>query len=134
MSTRKCIYTGEQAGARDTILPKKSLREDEKHNWVTSVPISLEYKNFKKDRMPNDNEMEAYLLFIMLETSRVEVRYLEDKLVKIQKKLKKTLPKIKLVSNKKAKQIEQAVHEKEIVQKSEEGLKEVLKSHNTLWE
>ena len=86
--------------------------------------------------MPNDDEMEAYRLFVMLEHAKVEVRYCEDLQAEVQKKIRKVLPKPekKAISNKKAKQIEQAVHEKEIVQKSEEGLKKVLKSRKTIWE
>jgi len=133
---RKCVYTGVEAEAKETVLPKKALEQGEKHNWASYVPVSLRYKEFKKDRPPTDLEFSAYETFFMLEMARMNVLCLEEKLAKTQAQIRKTLPEVnkRVVSRKKEKEIKQAVQEKKAVQASDKGMKEILDKKKNLWE
>lgn len=127
MSVRKCIYTGLKATAKDSVIPKKDLGE-EVHNWANGVPVSEEYKNIKKDRSPNELELEAQEIFFKIELAKLKVLHYEHKLSEIQEKLKQTLPPtpVHKVTNKIKKEIKLAVHEKEVIQSAEKGLDEKL--------
>jgi hypothetical protein len=90
---RKCIYTGKESLCRDKPMPN-NLAGDEIHNWANAVPCSLEYKESKKDQMPNDIEAKIFETFYLLEIARWKVRYLELKYE--QNKQKETLKELEL--------------------------------------
>ena len=90
--TRKCIYTGKEAGAKDYIVPKSKMG-DEIHNWANAVPISLEYKAIKRDRMPNELELKAFDAFMKLETAKMKVLVYESRLKDIQTEINKIVKK-----------------------------------------
>lgn len=130
---RKCVYTGKKSSCTDNPMPKETLLE-EKHNWANKVPCSEEYKNFKKDRLPTDLEMEAFKLFNLLEVAKIEVQYLEARLSAVQDKINKqvSVPKKK---TKKDKEIDQSYIEKEVVETSEDVTEEVLSNRKkSLWD
>ena len=91
MGERKCIYTGRPAKAMETFIPERLFTEEERHNWVMQVPISIEYKNLKKDRLPNDLETEAFETFVSIEKSKIKLKFLEEKLLSIQEKINKSI-------------------------------------------
>jgi len=123
MSSRKCIYTGKDAGTTDKVIPKKG--GDETHNWSNSVPCSKEYKAFKGNRMPTELELKANKIFKKLELAKLDVVLYEEELHRIQSELVQNLPKVsksdtsgtkKVLKSKKEKEIEIAHKEKEIIE------------------
>lgn len=122
MGPKKCIYTNEEAGSKDFVMPKadKTL-----HNWANRAPVSPEYQNKKKGRLPTDLEMEANRIFHLLELARLEVAYLEEKLKEVQEK----------ITGKKQDEIEKSYHIKELVEDFEEKAEEKLKKDTKkIWE
>jgi len=136
MSERKCIYTNKSSKAKDSVIPKKSLK-NEIYNWCNDAPCSLEYKDFKGDRMPTEDEILANELFKILELTKIRVRYYEEKLTEVQKRLIASMPeKPKKEGKKIKKEIEQAIHDVEVVQKIELDLNKELKDrkNSKMWE
>jgi len=121
MSKRKCIYTGEDAGTTDHVIPKHQ-DENTLHSWANKAPVNLEYKNTKKkNRLPTDLEMEANRLFHLLELAKLDVTYLEARLKQVQSK----------ITGKKAEEINKAYHTKELDEAFQEAAPTILKN---MWE
>lgn len=139
MSIRKCIYTNRPAKGKDRIIPKKYLtNQDEKHNWTNYAPISWDYRNFKKNRLPTELEFEANELFHFLELAQLRlkfyrltsnnskniqytinsVQHYQGKLTKLQQQLNQP------VQNK---EIETAQHEYQILEESDKDIEKELK-------
>lgn len=119
---KKCIYTNEEAVAKDTVVPKSVAG---RHNWANRAPSSPQYIANKQGRLPTDLEMEANRLFYLLELSRLDVSYLEARLREVQEK----------ITGKKQEEIEKAYHIKDLVENFEEKVEEKLTTHkNKLWE
>lgn len=138
MDKRKCIYTGKEAKASDNVIPK-SQSGDELHNWTNKVPCSKEYKDIKQGRLPNELEIEAHELFILMEMHKAKAKMYELKLAEVQEKICKNTEKIQKKSvkiqkkSKKDKQIEQAYVEKEVTEP--EKYEEILeKRKESLWD
>lgn len=83
MSKRKCAYTGKDSFCSDKPLPSE-VAEQEIHNWTNNLPCAVEYKESKKNQLPNDLEAEIHETFYLLEITRWKVKYLEIKLAKLQ--------------------------------------------------
>ena len=132
---RKCIYTGEIASAKDSVVPRKALG-NELHNWAGKAPVSKEYKDWKKDRMPSEDEMELNRLFHKLELAKLDVVYLETKIQKLQEKTIKEFekrPKKIKKETKKDKEIKQAIAEKEAIEISDKAINQVIKNRKNMW-
>lgn len=136
--SRKCIYTGLVADAKDSLIPKISLDEEERHNWANKVPVSSRYKNFKQYRTPTDLEVEANEIFYLIELTKLRLAHLQEKQKQIQAKLLQHLPppeELEQASKKKAKQIEQAEHEVDVIKPAEQGLEKILKEYSkNIWD
>lgn len=143
-SVRKCIYTGEKATAKDSVLPREVIGEENIHNWDNKSPISEDYKNFKRDDFPTDLEMEANKTFHLLELAKLDVIFYENKLKKIQENInlefKQTKEKMidrkeKNKVNKKEREIKKAHMEKDINEAQDKAWEEQLnKRMSKLWE
>ena len=134
--TRKCIYTGLDAEAKQKLISREILGEDEKHNWANYAPVCKAYEKLKEDRAPTDLEIEAHEIFYQIEILRLKLRNLEVKQDQIQSELRENLPKNslkKVVSKAKNKQIEQAIHENQVVTEAEKTIKKVLDNKKSLW-
>jgi hypothetical protein len=148
MSIRKCIYTNRPAKGKDRIIPKRYLTDqDEKHNWTNYAPISWNYRNFKKDRLPTELEFEANELFHFLELAQLKLKfyrlisknskdiqyaidnteYYQGELVRIQQQLNQPVQ---------DKEIETAQHEYQILEESDKDIKKELKKRKKIgiWE
>lgn len=138
---RKCIFTNKESKTKRSIIPRDKA-DGEIHNWTLYSPMSLEYD--KENRMPTDQEMEIHETFYMLELARLKVKYLETKLKDLQeqngnskkppeerKKTAKSTPKKKR-KTKKEKEIEAAIHEKEVIQNT--NVSEVLENRKDMWD
>lgn len=138
MNSRKCIYTGLDAQAKDNVIPKSELNLNELHNWANKAPVSLRYKEVKSNRMPNDLEILANETFHLLELAKLKVLYLENKLIDIQKELKKNLPPVKKSKNaKKEREIEQAHHEVDVIKEADKKIEKTLskrRKKSTIWD
>ena len=122
MGPRKCIYTGEEANSKEGVMPRDP---NTLHNWVNRAPTSAAYQQKKQGRLPNDLEMEANRVFYLLELARLDVAYLEAKLIEIQAK----------IAGKKKEDIEKAYHIKDLVENFEEKVPEKLNAEKKkLWE
>lgn len=75
---RKCAYTGKDSFCTDKPL-HSTVAGSELHNWANAMPCSIEYKESKKDDIPNDTEIKIFEVFYLLEIARLKVRYLELK-------------------------------------------------------
>ena len=136
MTTRKCIYTGKEAEAKDSVIPKKDSGE-ELHNWANKAPICKDYKDLKQDRLPTEEEMELNRLFYKLELSKLDVKYYEIKISKLQKNIRIELDNIidKKEEIKKEKEIKVSIIEKEIVEESNNTIEKILENRKKdLWE
>jgi len=80
---RKCAYTGNESECTDKVLPSIEAGE-EVHNWTNALPSSRDYKDSKAGEMPTDIEAEIHETFYLLELARWKVKFLEDKLSKLQ--------------------------------------------------
>jgi hypothetical protein len=128
---RNCAYTGKDSMCTDKVLPAE-IAEQEIHNWTNKLPCSLEYKESKTDDFPTDMEAEIQETFYLLEIARWKVKFLEEKLKKLQsennkrKPIKKTGVAKKNKEIKKQKEIEVAQTVKEIVSDNEDKIEEFL--------
>lgn len=127
MGRRKCIFTGLPANSKHKVIPK-SCSEDVLHNWANNVPCSTEYELVKKDRMPDDLEIEAMEFFQQLELAKLRVEYYKDKLQKIQDILKTRLREKPDMSSKKRKEIETAIKVKDVLEELDEHVESTLES------
>ena len=87
MTVRSCIFTGLKSVNKTNIVPK-SIDPDSIDNWTNSVPCHIEYKNFKENRLPTEDEVEAMKIFFKLEMARTEVAFYAAKLDEVQHKIK----------------------------------------------
>ena len=101
------MYTGTEASHTDSVISKK---QGDPHNWANKVPVSTEYLEKKKNRLPTDLEMEASRLFYLLEMARNEVTYLELKLKEVQE----------AIAGKKQEEVEKAYHIKDLTESFED--------------
>lgn len=119
---KKCIYTNEEATARDTVVPKSVAG---RHNWANRAPSSPEYIKNKQGRLPTDLEMEANRIFYLLELARLDVSYLEARLREVQEK----------ITGKKQEEITKAYHIKDLIESFEPKAEEKLQDDKKkLWE
>ena len=136
MGSRKCIFTGKDSNTKTKILEGEAQGE-EKFNWTLNVPTCLEYKERKGEGMASDLEIDIHETFYLLELARMRVKHLENKLESLQAKNNQTeeeKPSKKSI-HKKDRQIKQAIHEKEVVQATEEKLEKVLEKRSSkMWE
>lgn len=86
---RTCVFTGRKSKSKSRVIHEQFCGNEEKANWVNFIPISGNYENFKKDRLPNELEMKANEYFRMLELYKLRVKFYETKLRQVQKKLEK---------------------------------------------
>lgn len=130
---RNCAYTGKDSLCKDNIIPR-DLIEEEVHNWTNGLPSSIEYKESKGSEFPTDLEMDIHETFYLIEITRVRLKYLEQKLKRLQeqnmerKPIKKTGAKQAKKEKIKQRQIETAIVEKEIVEDNEDKIQEYLNS------
>ena len=157
MMARKCIYTGEKATSKDTILPPIVLGDDEKFNWNKNAPAHKDYIEKKANKMPTELELEANETFHMLELAKLKVRFYEKKLIAIQKLIKsgklnfpkdsewsrdtmewdkevekKQVKAEKKAKNRRKKEEKLAVHEVQEIQEAEKKIEEKLKKES-IW-
>jgi hypothetical protein len=125
MSKRKCVFTGLPAILKNSVIPNK-VSEDVLHNWANGVPCSEEYSKIKKDRMPDEWELQAVECFQALELSKLKVEFYQNKLNKIQEILKERIPETPKMPNRKRKDIEKAFKLKEVLEESEEMIVKIL--------
>jgi hypothetical protein len=125
---RKCIYTNQDSDCLDKIIPSEEV-----HNWTLKAPCSSIYRESKGNDLPTDLEMEIHETFYLLELSRVKIKYLEAKLLKLQeenkdsrKPIKKTGAAKKNKEKIKDKQIEASIAIKEIMEDNEVKIDELL--------
>lgn len=121
---RKCIYTNQEAMAKDR--PLVLGRGDSLHNWVNRAPVNSSYFESKKNRLPTDLEMEAHRLFYLLELAKFEVSYLEAKLQSVQEE----------ITGVKQDQIEKSYHIKDLTEGFEEKAQSIAEKINKpkIWE
>ena len=127
MDSRRCIYTNKDANTRDTVIPKD--RGNVLHNWANRAPANSEYLKTKQDRLPTELEMEANRIFHLLELSRLDVVFFEEKLKEIQ---------VAIDENKKD-QIDKSYHIKELDEsldlKAEDIIKKIdLNKPKKIWD
>lgn len=135
---RKCIYTGKQAKAKDSVIPRAILG-DEIHNWAVHAPADHDYLINKSSNMPTELEMQANEIFHLLELHRLRVVYYEKKLEEIQAEIIKNYkepekPKLSKSEKKKEKEIEKAVVLKEVVESTEEKIDNLFKNKRKMWD
>ena len=120
MTVRKCIFTGLIAKNKNFIVPK-ILDDDVADNWANAVPCHQEYNDFKKNRLPSEDELEAMKIFFKLEMAKVEMANYTIKLEEIQKR-------INLVFEEfiKEKQNKKSVVENDIVEETKIQIKDLL--------
>jgi hypothetical protein len=138
MKIRKCVYTNKDAKAKDSVIPKKILK-DEIHNWSNNVPVSEEYKTLKSDRLPTELEMQANEYFHLLELSKLRVRYYEEKLEEIQKEITEKLVIVEKKGKtkkemKKDKEIKKAHKQQELQTEIEEKINSTLEGLKFKWD
>lgn len=138
---RKCIYTNSEAKAKDNVLPRDFLGEDDLHNWANKAPINKDYKEIKQGSEPTELEMQANELFHLLELSRLRVKYYEKRLEQVQSEIKDALVKSaqkakpkKPKKTKKDKEIEIAIKEKEAVEITEKAAESLVEKRKKLWD
>lgn len=122
MGPRKCIYTGEDATSKDSVMSKKD--EDCLHNWANRAPSTPEYAKNRKGRLPTELEMEANRIFYLLELAKLDVSYLAARLREVQEK----------ITGKKQEEIEKSYHLKDLTESFEETVQEVLEKPQKFWD
>jgi hypothetical protein len=127
---RKCIYTNEDSDCLDRIIPS-----DEVHNWTLKTPCNSQYRESKGTEPPTDLEMEIHETFYLLELSKIKVKYLEVKLLRLQeenkgnrKPIKKTGAAKKNKEKIKDKQIQASMAIKDILEDNEPKIQELLEN------
>lgn len=119
---RKCVYTGENADSKTTVLPKGL----ETHNWAIEIPRALKNRKRLGDvPLPTELEIEAYETFYALEVAKVKVKYLEARLALVQQEIKKDNENNKLARPDQMKLIEEKLAniEKDLLNKWKEESK-----------
>lgn len=130
---RNCAYTGKDSLCKDNVIPR-DLIEEEIHNWTNGLPSSIGYKESKASEFPTDLEMDIHETFYLIEITRIRLKYLEQKLKRLQeqnterKPIKKTGARQAKKEKIKQKQIETAIVEKEIVEDNSSKIEEYLNS------
>jgi hypothetical protein len=133
VSKRKCAYTGKESLCTDRVMPKE-MAQEEIHNWTNNLPCSIEYKESKAGDLPNDLEADIHETFYLLEIARWKVRFLEQKLARLQeinntrKPVKKTGVSQKNKQVQKEKQIETAITIKEVEESNSLKIDEFLEN------
>jgi hypothetical protein len=135
---RKCAYTGRDAKAKDSVIPR-DLLGDEIHNWTASLPSNPEYLQTKQNRLPTELEMQANEIFHLLELTKLRVIYYEQKLKAIQDEILKNYkepkkPSLPKAEKKKQEQIEKAIIEKEVIESTNENITEFFESKRKIWD
>jgi hypothetical protein len=120
MSIRNCIFTNLPSKNRNFVVPKDS-NDDISQNWANAVPCHQEYNEFKKDRLPTDDELEAMKIFFKLEVAKVELAFYSSKLEEVQNRIKPIFDEFI-----KEKQIKKSYIEAEIVEDAKIQIKDLL--------
>ena len=120
MTVRNCVFTGLPARNRNFVVPK-SADPEAAENWANAVPCHQEYNDFKKNRLPTEDEIEATKIFFKLEAARMEVALYSAKLEEIQSKIKPLFEEFV-----KEKQVKKAYIENEVVTETKVQIKDML--------
>jgi hypothetical protein len=112
---RNCIYTGEESGCKDKVIPHDEGDID--HNWSNSVPCSHTYKSKKGYNYPTELELDLSRAFYQMELAKKDLHFWEREykmLLEINKKRQKPAVVEQAVDDKKENEIEMAYKDKEI--------------------
>jgi hypothetical protein len=120
VSIRNCIFTNLPSKNRNFLVPKDN-NEDIAQNWANAVPCNKDYAEFKQNRLPTEDEVEAMKIFFKLEAARIEVALYSSKLEEVQNKIKPIFDEFI-----KEKQIKKAYIEVEVVEEAKIQIKDLM--------